>query len=290
MILVTGATGRIGRLLVDTLVGEYGADVRAISRIPAGAHLPGGVDVVQGDPSRPATLAAAFADVTAVYLNPAAIGESAAELVALARESGVKRVVAQAAINIDDDADHQPSRFRGDRNREVEEAAVSSDLEWVSLRPSSFATNAARAWGAQIAVGDVVRGPYANFEEALIDPRDIADVAARALASDDLLGQRLELTGPESLSHSHQVSIIGNLIGRQLRYEEVPAEAAAQALIGRGAPEGFVLALMARYRRDLGAAQRITDGVEKALGRPPRMFEQWVSDHVTDFQADGPTP
>ena len=70
-------------------------------------------------------------------------------------------MVALSAINVDDDLDKQPSRYNGDRNKEVEDAAVASGLEWVSLRTSSFATNTLRAWGAQIRAGDVVRDPYA---------------------------------------------------------------------------------------------------------------------------------
>jgi uncharacterized protein YbjT (DUF2867 family) len=115
MILVTGATGNIGRPLIDVLVGE-GARVRAVTRNPQAAGLPADVEVVEGDPSRPETLASSLRGVSALFLNPAAVRDSAVELVALARKQGVKRVVALSAINVDDDLDKQPSRYNEDRN------------------------------------------------------------------------------------------------------------------------------------------------------------------------------
>jgi uncharacterized protein YbjT (DUF2867 family) len=283
MILVTGATGNIGRPLIDVLVGE-GARVRAVTRNPQAAGLPADVEVVEGDPSRPETLASSLRGVSALFLNPAAVRDSAVELVALARKQGVKRVVALSAINVDDDLDKQPSRYNGDRNKEVEDAAVGSGLEWVSLRSSSYATNSIRAWGAQIRAGDVVRGPYAAFAESEIDPRDLAEVAARALLTDDLVGRRLQLTGPQSLTHEEMVATIGSVIGRSLRYQEVPPEAARQGMVANGLPEPFVEALMARYARGVGQAAPVTGEVEKILGRPAHTYAEWVAYHADGFR------
>jgi uncharacterized protein YbjT (DUF2867 family) len=283
MILVTGATGNIGRPLIDVLVGE-GARVRAVTRNPQAAGLPADVEVVEGDPSRPETLASSLRGVSALFLNPAAVRDSAVELVALARKQGVKRVVALSAINVDDDLDKQPSRYNGDRNKEVEDAAVGSGLEWVSLRSSSYATNSIRAWGAQIRAGDVVRGPYAAFAESEIDPRDLAEVAARALLTDDLVGRRLQLTGPQSLTHEEMVATIGSVIGRSLRYQEVPPEAARQGMVANGLPEPFVEALMARYARGIGQAAPVTGEVEKILGRPAHTYAEWVAYHADGFR------
>ncbi len=187
MILVTGATGTVGRPLIEVL-STAGADIRAVIRKGQAAGLPAHVEVVVGDLSRPETIAPALRGVTALFLHPRAVADAAFELVALAREQGVQRVVALSAINIDDPLDQQPSRSNGDRNKEAEQAAVASGLEWVSLRPSSFASNTLQAWGAQIRAGDVVRYVYAAFEESLLDERDLAAVGARALLSDDLLG------------------------------------------------------------------------------------------------------
>jgi uncharacterized protein YbjT (DUF2867 family) len=271
LILVTGATGNVGRPLIDVVVGE-GTEVRAVTRNPQVAGLPTDVEVVEGDPSRPGTIAPFLEGVTALFLHPRAVGLAAGELLALAREQGVKRVVVLSAINVDDDLAEQPSRYNGDRNKEVEDAAVGSGLEWVSLRASSFATNTLLMWDAQIRAGDVVRGPYATFAEAPIHERDLAGVGARALLTDELVGRKLELTGPQSLTHEEMVAIIGDVMGRPLRYEEIPPEVVKQGMVQRGFREPFVEALIARYARGVGQPAPVTGEVEKILGRPARTY------------------
>ena len=182
----------------------------------------------------------------------------------------------------DDPLDEQPSRFRGDRNKEAEAAAAASGLEWTSLRAASFAGNALQAWAAQIRAGDVVRYVHARFQEAPIDERDLVEVAARALLGD--ARGTLELTGPESLTHAEMVAAIGDAIGRPLRFEEIPPEAAARHLAANGLPEPFVRALLARYARHAGHPQHpVTPDLEKTLGRPGRTFAAWAADHAAAF-------
>ena len=151
-IVVTGATGNVGRPLVAELAAA-GARVRAITRAPNTAGFPAGVEVV-------GSVADALPGASAVFLNSRALGVSLPTVVAQSRDVGVSKLVALSAINADDDFSRQPSRFRGDRNREVEQLAVGSGLAWVSLRPSVFATNFAGMWSGQIRAGDVVAGPY----------------------------------------------------------------------------------------------------------------------------------
>jgi uncharacterized protein YbjT (DUF2867 family) len=289
MILVTGATGTVGRPLVDLLASE-GVKVRAVTHNPEASDLPAGVEVANGDLSRPDTIAPLLEGVTALFLHPRAVGLAAGELLALARQRGVRRVVALSAVNVDDDLDTQPSRYQGDRNKEVEDAAVQSGLAWVSLRASSFASNALRAWGAQIRAGDLVYGPYAAFTESPIHERDLAEVATQALRSDEPVarrGRRLELTGPQSLTHQQMVAIIGEVLGRPLRYQEIPPQAATQGMIQQGIPEPFVEALMARYAREVAQPAPVTGEVERLSGRPARTYAEWVADHTAAFQAAG---
>jgi uncharacterized protein YbjT (DUF2867 family) len=289
MLLVTGSTGTVGRPLIDVLV-DQGVKVRAVTRDPQAANLHAEVEVVFGDPARPETIAPSLEGVTALFLHPRAVGLAAGELLALARQRGVQRVVALSAMNVDDPLDQQPSRYQGDRNREVEDAAVASGLAWVSLRASSFASNILRAWGAQLRAGDIVSYPYANFAEALLHEQDLAEVAARALGSDEPVarrGRRLELTGPQSLTHQQLVASIGEVLGRPLRYQEIPPEAAERGMIANGVPGSFVEALMARYARELAQAAPVTGEVERILGRPARTYAQWVADHADAFRPSG---
>jgi uncharacterized protein YbjT (DUF2867 family) len=264
MILVTGATGTIGRHLVATLNAD-GAPVRAVSRATS--------TTVEG-----VLRAGAPGEIAALFLHPRVAGEQAAQILALAAERGVRRVVVLSAMNVDDPLDQQPSRLTGDRNREIDRAAAASGLSWVSLRASSFASNTTRAFGAQLRFGDVVRYPFRGFEESLIDERDVAEVAARAL-----LGEGdgiLELTGPQSLTHGEQVAVLGTVLGRPLRFEEIAPEVAAGQMASRGLPRAFVEALMARYRRHSAAPQHPpTPTVEEVLKRPARSFAQFVAEH-----------
>jgi len=269
MYLITGATGVVGRPLVELLVAS-GVEVRAVSREPASAALPDGVEVV-AEPD--------FTGVTGVFLHPRAVGLGAADLLA---GCGARKVVVLAAMNVDDPLDWQPSRAAGDRNKEVEVAAIASGLEWVSLRAGYFAINTAYSWGGQIRAGDVVRAPFPNGSEAPIDPRDLAAVAARALTTDDLLGEKLVLTGPEALTHTEMVATIGDVLGRSLTFAEAPAEVAARGMVAHGHSEAFVTALMARYQRENGEPAHVSGDVAKVLGRA-RTFREWVTDHTALF-------
>jgi len=269
MYLVTGATGTVGRPLVE-LLASAGAPVRAISRDPATAALPDGVEVVS-EPD--------FTDVTAVFLHPRAVGLDAADLLA---RSGAHRVVVLAAANVDDPLDEQPSRFAGDRNKEVEAAAIGSGLEWVSLRAGYFSINTAYSWAAQIRAGDAVHAPFPQAAEAPVDERDLAAVAAHALTTDDLVGRKLVLTGPESHTHTELVATIGTALGRDLRFTPVPAEVAARGLVAHGHRPEFATALMARYERENGRPAHVSGDVAKVLGRA-RTFTEWVTDHAALF-------
>jgi uncharacterized protein YbjT (DUF2867 family) len=273
MILITGATGNVGRPLVEALV-QQGADVRAVTRNPS-PDLPEGVDI---DPT------SSLDGVTSLFLNSRALGKSMSYLVARACAAGVRRIVALSAINADDDLALQPSRYRGDLNKEAETLAVDSGLEWVSLRPSMFCSNALGMWADQIRRGDTVYGPHAQAAWAPIQEQDIAAVAAHALLTDDLLGRKITLTGPQSLTQADMVATIGEAIGRNLQYHEVPPTEAVQGLVSRGFPPGFANALMTLLDTSVGRPALVTDSVPTILGRPASTFAQWATDHKDTFQ------
>ena len=270
-IVVTGATGNVGRPLVSELAAA-GARVRAVTRTPEAAGFPDGVEAVY-------SAVDALPGATAVFLNSRALGGDLADVVALARRSGVTKLVALSAINADDDFSRQPSRFRGDRNKEVEQLAVDSGLDWVSLRPAVFASNFVGMWSAQVRAGDVVGGPYAAASAAPIVETDIAAVAAQALLTDELVGQRIPLTGPQALTNSELVETIGTVLGRPLRYLEVPADVVRQRFIGLGLGAEFADAYTAMLADALDKPALVTREVEKITGRPATSFAQWVSDH-----------
>ena len=274
-VVITGATGNVGRPLVAELA-DAGIEVRAVTRHPETANLPPGV----------ATFGFAhdaLPGATAVFLNSRALGTELAATVAAARSAGVGRLVALSAINADDDFSRQPSRFRGDRNKEVDELAAESGLEWISLRPTVFASNFAGMWGAQVRGGDVVGGPYASASIAPIADGDISAVAVRALLTDELVGRRVPLTGPEALTNTQLVEAMGIALGRPLRYQESPPEVVRQRFIGLGFGAEFADAYMALLAETVDRPALVTHDVEKILDRPATSFRKWVSDHRNLF-------
>ena len=248
-ILVTGATGNVGRPLV-TQLASAGVEVRAVTRQPDTARFPDGVKVV-------GTAAEGLPGASAVFLNSRALGDELEPLVRRAGREGVTRLVALSAINADDDFSRQPSRFRGDRNKEVEQLAVDSGLEWVSLRPTVFITNFFGMWAPQIQAGDVVNGPYATASTAPIVDRDISAVAAKALLTDELVGRKIPLTGPQAFTNTELVELIGTVLSRPAALPGGPGRACAPALPRAG--------ILTRVRRRL---HRVSggDGFQAGIG------------------------
>jgi uncharacterized protein YbjT (DUF2867 family) len=274
-VVVTGATGNVGAPLVAELA-EAGLEVRAVTRHPDSTDFPPGVRSFD-------SAVAALPGAGAVFLNSRALGEEMEPVVAAARAAGVTRLVALSAINADEDFARQPSRFRGDRNKEADQLAAESGLEWVSLRPTVFASNFAGMWAPQLRAGDVVAGPYASASTAVIVDRDISAVAARAFLTDDLVGQRTPLTGPQALTNAEMAAIIGAVLDRPVRYQEVPDELVRQRFIGLGFGAEFADAYITLLAETVEKPALVTHDVEKILGHPATSFAQWVSDHRNLF-------
>jgi uncharacterized protein YbjT (DUF2867 family) len=270
-IVVTGATGNVGRPIVS-LLAAAGAQVRAITRSPNTAGFPDGVQAV-------ASAVDALPGASAVFLNSRALGDSLADVVAAARRGGVTKLVALSAINADDDFSRQPSRVRGDRNKEVEQLSIDSGLAWVSLRPTVFATNFVGMWAAQIQAGDVVGGPYAQASSAPIVEADIAAVAARALLTDELVGQQIPLTGPQAFTNTELVQVIGRVLGRPLQYFEAPPDLVRQRFITIGLGAEFADAYTAMQAAAVDKPALVTHEVEKITGRPATTFARWIADN-----------
>src|SRR5215469_5846391 len=279
MVLVIGATGRIGRQVVAQLV-ERGAAVRAVTRDPAVANLPAGVDVVRGDLAEPRSLEPHLKGVASVFLlwpftSPTAAAELAARLVeVLARQ--VRRIVCLSASA----AAGEPGSFWAVVERLIEASAA----EWTFLRPTGFAANTLM-WADQIRTGNVVRWPYGAATRSLIHEHDIAAVAVRTLIDDRHAGMKYLLTGPEAITQAEQVRIIGEVVGREVRWEELAPDAARQELVSAWGDPGFVDSALASWAAMVTQPEPVTGTVEEVTGMPPRTFRQWVLDHVDDFRS-----
>ena len=279
-VLVTGATGRVGRAVVAQLLGA-GVPVRALTRRPAGAGLPPTVEVVAGDFTVPESLDTALEGVSAAFLVWTAPPTTAPAVVErLARHAG--RVVFLSSPHRTPHPLFQQPNPMAVLHADIERRIAAAGLASTIIRPGMFASNALLWWAATIRDGDIVRWPYGAAETAPIDERDIAAVAARALYEDGYAGGDYVLTGPESLSQAEQVSIIGAAIGRRIQFEELSPEEFRREMAGRW-PQPVVDMLLAAWGATIGRTAFVTSTVSDIVGSPPRTFRRWVADHAAAF-------
>ncbi|MFI7636713.1 NAD(P)H-binding protein [Nonomuraea sp. NPDC049400] len=276
-ILVTGATGNVGREVLTQLV-SVGGPVRALVR--TARRLDAGVEAAEGDLSRPDTLAQALADVETVFLVWPFLTTEGAPAVLDVIRGHARRVVYLSSSGVNDEAGRQTDPIN-QLHADMESLIKKSGLEWTFLRADTIASNT-RGWAAQIRGTGVVRGPDIAAT-AVVDPRDVAAVAARVLADDGHVGATYVLTGPEVVSRAQQVRAIGEAVGRPLRFEEVPVETAREQMLADGMPPALVEALLASAEQRPHAGL-ITSAVEEITGTPARTFRQWAADHVDDFR------
>jgi (4-alkanoyl-5-oxo-2,5-dihydrofuran-3-yl)methyl phosphate reductase len=283
MILVTGATGTIGRELVAELA-RRGAKVRALSRNPSAAAFPAGVETVAADLGDPETLALALAGVERVFVlasGPARLAHET-HLAAAARRAGAARLVKLSALTVEDGtADDVITGW----HRAAERAVTGSGLAWTILRPGAFMSNAL-SWADMIRHQGRVFAPFADVRTAAVDPADVAACAAAVLLEDGHNGQAYSLTGPEPISARDQAAVLGDVLGRDIGITEIPAEAARQRMIQAGMPAeiaGAVLATAAGAGAGPGAL--VQPAVRQLTGRPPRTFRDWANRRAAAFRS-----
>jgi uncharacterized protein YbjT (DUF2867 family) len=280
VILVTGATGHVGRHVVSQLL-RTGATVRAVARDPASAGLPGGVDVVRGDLSTPDTLNTGLNGVDAVFLLWPGLTADLAPAVLDVIGKHARRLVFLSSLGIRDDLAQQPDSINA-LHADIERLIEQSGLEWTFLRPGGFATNTLW-WVPQIRAKGVVRWVYGACARASIHERDIAAVAVRVLTTGGHGGAKYLLTGPQTLTQVEQVQIIGEVISRPLRFEEISPEAMRSQML-TWLPPAVVDGALTYWARLVTEPEVVSPTVEEVTGAPARSFRDWVSDHAGDFR------
>ncbi|MGW4398076.1 NAD(P)H-binding protein [Amycolatopsis nivea] len=275
--LVIGATGNVGRQVAVQLT-ERGLPVRALARRPEKADLPGSVEVIPGDLSDVDSLRTALRGVDSVFLMWPLTSDDRAGAIADTIAGSAGRLVLLSSAAARSGSDDAISRV----HLAVEKAIERTSLEWTFLQPHGFATNALN-WARQIRDDGVVRGAYGSVSSTLIHEADMAAVAAAALTSDGHVGAKYDLTGPAALTQVEQVRVIGEVLGRETRWEEVSREVARELLLER-VPAKYADAMLDAYARLAGREpDRPTAAVEEVTGVPARTFAQWVADHADEF-------
>ncbi|WP_437663455.1 SDR family oxidoreductase [Sorangium sp. So ce1182] len=284
MYLVTGATGNVGKEVVEELL-DAGEAVRVFTRDERKVARWGDkVDKAVGDLARQDTIAAALQGVRAAFLLPVGGAEGIEHVrnfIAAAQASGAPRVVLLSSFSAG-----APTVQLAKHHAEREHLVRASGLPWTFVRPGTFMSNTFQ-WARSIKAERVVYNPHGDGKTAPVAPRDIAAVAARAMVTGGFLGQALEVTGPELLSTPDQVEILARVLGTPLRRVDVSVEAATRRMIEAGMPPPFAAALgelIERIRAGNGAVQ--TDTVERVTGRKPATFEAWAREHARAWTGD----
>ncbi|MBK3547656.1 NmrA family NAD(P)-binding protein [Streptomyces rubiginosohelvolus] len=272
-ILVTGATGTVGRRVVEQLL-ERGEHVRALTRDPERAEFPAGVEVVGGDLEDPASLVPALRGVTGLHLITFggalfAPLETADEILALAKEAGVRRVTV----------------LHGGGDTPMETAVRASDFVWTVVMPVEFMANALE-WAPGIRSEGVVREPFVDRLSAMVHESDIGAVAAVALTEDGHGGQEYLITGPQALTVRDKTAAIGAARGADVELVELTEEQALETWRGQGMPEDVIAFLIDVYRDTPPEGRTVRGTVEKVTGRPARTFAEWAEEHAHAFRAE----
>jgi len=285
-ILVTGATGTVGREVVIQLSIIDDVRVRAgVHSIIKGENLKRlpDVEVVEMDFKNRDSLHAAFTHVDKVFLITPFSDDQVAmakTLIDEAKAAGVKHIVKLSVIK----ADAAPETMIGRWHREVEKYIEDSGIAYTFLRPSSFMQNFANYDAASIKNDGRFYHSTGSGRVSYIDVRDIAAVAVEALTGSGHEGKTYELTGPEALSNQEAADIIGEATGRQVAFVDVPEEAARNSMLQQHMPEWMVNAMLELeqgYKQN--RFSETTDIVEQLAGRPPHSFRQFAQDYRECF-------
>ncbi|MEX0169971.1 NAD(P)H-binding protein [Streptomyces sp. LMG1-1-1.1] len=277
MIVVTGATGNVGRPLVE-LLAAAGEEVTAVSRRPA-EGLPAGVTHRQGDLADVDGLKELFEGAEAVYLLVAGLGEELRpdEIVAAAVACGVRRIVFQSSQLVGT----RPASASHAVLRAFETAVRGSGLDWTVLRPGGFASNA-YLWAEGVRSARTVAAPFADVALPVVDPLDIAGVAAAALRDPGHAGRTYVLTGPAAVSPREQVSSLAEALGTPVEFVAQSADE-ARAFLVRFLPAEAVDGMLSVMGDPRAEERRVSTDVERVLGRAARPFSAWAERNAPAF-------
>jgi uncharacterized protein YbjT (DUF2867 family) len=282
MILVTGASGNVGKEVLKQ-IAQTGAQVRAaFQSVSKAAAAPSGFEIVSVDYQQPETLRAALKGVDRVFL----VGPPTSQLPALERkamdviaQSDVRQVVKLSAMG------GREAIFPR-QHAESEAYIQSCGVPYTFLRPNGFMQNIVNYNAPTINTQNAFYGSEGDGRVSQIDIRDVAAVAVKALTEDGHIGKAYTLTGPEALMNREIAEVLSDALGREVRYVNLPPAQLKEALLSAGVTEwnaDALLDLQRLYRE--GKAATVTRDVEQILGRKPITFAQFSRDYRYAFEA-----
>jgi uncharacterized protein YbjT (DUF2867 family) len=284
-ILITGATGNVGAE-VARLLAARGVPMRALVRNRAKAksiELPN-VEIAEGDMDKPRTLGPALAGVDKVFLvsspEPRQV-ELQANVIDAAKQAGVRHIVKISAKGAAPDALSAFQRWHA----ETEQYLARSGMAFTYLQPNFFMQNAL-SFAPSIASDGKFYGSMKDGKASFVDLRDVAAVAANALADPGHEGKTYVVTGPEAFSFSDMARRLSSAIGKSVTYVDLPREALVQAMMGSGMPDWQAQGIADLYEwGSTGAEAGVTDVVAKVGKKTPITFDQFARESVSAFES-----
>lgn len=279
-VLVTGATGNTGSLLVPQLL-KNNVDVRVFVRDEAKAaplkEL--GAEIAIGDLDKPETIRPAVKDVDKIYFltfNDQTQLKQGENFLSVVKDSGNPHIIRHSMWGPENSRIIQ-------QGYKIDDMIKSSGMPWTILKPTFYMQNT--MMGAQtIAADGVIYWDMKDGKLGMIDVRDIADAAVAAITQEGHLGKSYILTGPEPISFHDIARTFSGVLGKEVKYVSVPGEASFQAMVGMGIPEWI-----AKGYQELSEgfsdnfANSTTKNVETLTGHSPRTFEQFARDFAQVF-------
>ncbi|WP_436908611.1 nitroreductase/quinone reductase family protein [Halosimplex marinum] len=279
-VLVTGATGTVGRHVVDAL-GDRDATVRVATRDPEPAReqFPDAAEHVAFDFERPETWGGALADADGCFLMrpPTAGGERVGEFAAAADRVGVKRLAYLSTLGVE--------RNPLIPHHRIEERIAGTDLDYTFLRASFFVQNLVEVHREDVVERDQIFVPAGDGATSFVDARDVGEVAAVVLTEAGHADRAYDLTGPEALTYGEVASAFSDALDRPITYADPSIPAFVRRMRSRGEPLPFLVLMVGIYTTArVGLADRVTDDAERILGRPPRDVAAFVADYADQFR------
>jgi uncharacterized protein YbjT (DUF2867 family) len=283
MILVTGASGNVGKTVLQE-VAKSGAKHRAMYRSAAeAAKAPAGTETVIADFAKPETLSAALKGVESVYLVCSPIPDLVqleSNMIDACVAAGVKHVVQNSALGAGNYDRSFPSW-----HRRVEDKLRATRLTWTILRPNSFHQNAVAFFAPTVRTQGVFYSSMRDAKNSFLDVRDIAVVAARSLAGGEHAGKTYELNGPEAINYAELARRISKVAGREVNYVDIPMDAQKKAMLDQGMPEWLVTALLDLQQYYLSGKGGETDGLlQKLMQRAPITMDEFLKENEAEFR------
>ncbi|WP_019142718.1 SDR family oxidoreductase [Noviherbaspirillum massiliense] len=273
MILLTGASGTIGRATLDALKAS-GQRFKVATRSPK--KIAEGIESVKFDWDDLDTYLPAMQGVDKLFLLTPNIERQVGyvlQAVAAARRAGVKHIVRLSVMGTDAD----PGIILARQHHAAERELKASGIAWTMLRPTFFMQNFINYYGADPERDSQVYLPHGSGKAAWVDAVDVGQVAAKVLAGSGYEGRVFELTGPQALSTEEALKILGTELGHSYTYVDVPEATVREAMENASMPlwlvDGFMeLHAMVKH----GHSESLAGGVEEVLGRKPHSLQQWA--------------